>query len=204
MACNDVMQNPEPAPEALIAQALQGDEEAFARLYAAYAPGVYRLAYGVLLHTQDAEEVVQDVFVYVYRNLARFDPARGAFHTWLYTITISRCRNKRRRKWLPTVLLSHLIGQGVEPPGPHGETPEAAMARRDVRDALETALGALSPRLRAAVTLRYAHGLTYREMAEALGCPQKTAESRVRLAHEALRRALGAEGALLLEEVWGF
>ncbi len=204
MSCNESMQHVEPDPEALIAQSLQGNEEAFAALYQACAPGVYRLAYGVLLNTQDAEEVVQDVFVYVYRSLTRFDPNRGAFQTWLYTITISRCRNKRRRKWLPTVMLSHLMGQGIEPAVPRQETPEAAMARRDVRDALETALAALSPRLREAVTLRYAHGLTFREMAEVLGCPQKTAESRVRLAHQALRRALSAEGELLLEELWGF
>ncbi|GAB4444235.1 MAG: RNA polymerase sigma factor SigW [Anaerolineae bacterium] len=198
------MQNADPDPEALIARSLQGDEDAFAALYEACAPGVYRLAYGVLLHVQDAEEVVQDVFVYVYRNRDKFDPARGAFQTWLYTITISRCRNKRRRKWLPTVMLSHLVNQGLEPAGAHHETPEAALARRGVRDALEQALAGLSPRLREAVTLRYAQGLTYREMAEVLGCPQKTAESRVRLAHEALRQSLSAESALLMEELWGF
>ncbi|MBN1284278.1 MAG: sigma-70 family RNA polymerase sigma factor [Anaerolineae bacterium] len=193
-----------PIPEELIARSLAGDEDAFAALYGAYAPGVYRLAYGILLHVQDAEEVVQDVFVYVYRSLARFDPRRGAFRTWLYTITVSRCRNKRRRKWLPTVVLSHLMGQGFEPSGPHRETPEAAVARQNVRDALTDALGGLSPRLREAVALRYGQGLTYREMGEVLGCPPKTAESRIRLAHEALRRALSAEGELLLEELWGF
>ena len=198
------MQDGLPPLESLIAQSLQGDDDAFAALYETCAPAVYRLAYGVLLNVQDAEEVVQDVFVYVYGNLGTFDAERGAFLTWLYTITISRCRNKRRRKWLPTVLLSHLMGTGVEPTSAHTETPEAAMARRDVCDALEAALTRLSPRLREAVALRYAHGLTFREMAEVLGIPQKTAESRVRLAHQALRRALNTEGALLLEELWGF
>jgi RNA polymerase sigma-70 factor (ECF subfamily) len=198
------MQNAENTPEALIARSRQGDEQAFAALYRAYAPGVYRLAYGILLHVQDAEEVVQDVFVYVYRKLDRFDPQRGALRTWLYTITVSRCRNKRRRKWLPTVILSHLISRGIEPAAPHQATPEAALARWGVRDALEQALSTLSPCLREAVALRYAQGLTYREMGQVLGCPQKTAESRVRLAHQALCRALSADGKLLLEELWGF
>jgi RNA polymerase sigma-70 factor, ECF subfamily len=191
-------------PDELIARSLAGDEDAFEALYHGYAPGVYRLAYSILLNVQDAEEVVQDVFVYVYRKLANFDPARGAWRTWLYTITVSRCRNKRRRKWLPTVLLSHLVGQGYEPSGPRQEMPEAAAARQDVRDALAQALGTLSRTQREAVALRYGQGFTYREMGEVLGCPQKTAESRVRLAHEALRRALSAEGELLLEELWGF
>ncbi len=79
------------------------------------------------------------------------------------------------------------------------------MARMGVRDALERALATLSPRLREAVALRYGQGLTYREMADVLDCPQKTAESRVRLAHEALREVLSASGdAVLLEELWSF
>ena len=102
------------------------------------------------------------------------------------------------------MVVSHLIGHGVEPAGPYQATPEAALARQGVRDALEQALSTISPCLREAVALRYARGLTYREMAQVLGCPRKTAESRVRLAHQALRRALSAEGRLLLEELWGF
>ena len=147
---------------------------------------------------------MQEVFIYAFRNLRKYDPDRGAFRTWLYTITVSRCRNMRRRKALPTVDLGKLLSFGLEPSGPKRETPEAAMARSDVRDALEQALGTLSPRLREAVVLRYGHGLTYREMAEILGCPQKTAESRIRLAHEALGKALGVAGRTLLEELWSF
>ncbi|MCZ7547377.1 MAG: sigma-70 family RNA polymerase sigma factor [Anaerolineae bacterium] len=145
MTCNESMQNADPDPEALIARSLQGDEEAFAALYEACAPGVYRLAYGVLLHVQDAEEVVQDVFVYVYRNRDKFDPARGAFQTWLYTITISRCRNKRRRKWLPTVMLSQLVNQGLEPAGAHHETP-APQGHRRQKAGRATARAGSSPR----------------------------------------------------------
>ncbi len=68
-------------------------------------------------------------------------------------------------------------------------------------------MATLSPRLREAIALRYGQGLTYREMADILDCPQKTAESRVRLAHEALREAMSAENkdsVALLEEMWSF
>ena len=183
-----------------------GDQAACASFYDTVAPGMYRLAYSILLHQEDAEDVTQEAMVYAFRNLHHYDQARGAIRTWLYTITVSRCRNARRRKWLPTTALSHLLSLGLEPMVPPDHTPEAAISRMGVRDALENALATLSPRLREAVALRYGQGLTYREMAEVLDCPQKTAESRVRLAHEALRVALqpyNPEGALL-EELWGF
>jgi RNA polymerase sigma-70 factor (ECF subfamily) len=190
--------------QALIARCVSGDEAATSEFYTAAAPGVYRLAYSILLHKQDAEDVVQDSMVYAFRNLHRYDPARGAVRTWLYTITVSRCRNARRRKWLPQTALSHLLTIGIEPPAPVGEAPEAAVARMGVRDALEKALTGLTPRLREAIALRYGQGLTYREMAEILDCPQKTAESRVRLAHEALREALHSPDGALVEELWSF
>jgi RNA polymerase sigma-70 factor (ECF subfamily) len=183
----------------LIARCLDGDQAAFAALYEAAAPGVYRLAYSILLHPQDAEDVVQEALVYAFRNLRHFDPARGAFRTWLYTITVSRCRNARRRKWLPTLRLSSIFGLGLEPSAPEEQAPEAVYARLSAWETLEKALQTLSPRLREAIALRYGQGLTYREMADVLDCPAKTAESRVRLAHEALREALAGSEAILLE-----
>ena len=186
----------------LIAQCLGGDQAAYAMLYDRYAPGLYRLSYSILLVEQDAEDVLQEVMVYAFRNLHRYDPARAAFRTWLYTITISRCRNARRRKWLPTIALGHLLNVGVEPSAPEDESPEVRAAWAEVRGSLQDALRTLSPRLREAVALRYGQGLTYREMAEIIDCPQKTAESRVRLAHEQLRKAMSAADAAALEELW--
>ena len=94
---------------ALVARCVAGDQMAYAEFYDSVAPGVYRLAYSILLHQEDAEDVMQEALVYTFRNLHRYDPTRGAVRTWLYTITVSRCRNARRRKWLPTTALSHLL-----------------------------------------------------------------------------------------------
>ncbi|MBN1681735.1 MAG: sigma-70 family RNA polymerase sigma factor [Anaerolineae bacterium] len=186
----------------LIARCLNGDQVAYAALYDRYAPGMYRLAYSVLLVAQDAEDVLQESMVYAFRNLDRYDPDRAAFRTWLSMITISRCRNARRRKWLPTVALTTLFNVGIEPATPADESPETQAAWQDVREALGCALHTLSPRLREAVALRYGQGLTYREMAEVIGCPQKTAESRIRLAHEQLRNAMSTADRAALEELW--
>jgi RNA polymerase sigma-70 factor (ECF subfamily) len=190
--------------EALINRSMKGDQSAYAALYEIVAPGLYRLAYSILLHEEDAEDVVQEAMVYAFRNLRHYDISRGTFRTWLYTITVSRCRNARRRKWHPTTALANLLSLGQEPRMPDDYTPEAAVARMGIREALEQALASLSPRLREAIALRYGQGLTYREMADVLDCPQKTAESRVRLAHEALREAMVPADVTLLEELWSF
>jgi len=201
----DTGQKPEQdALEALIVRCLRGDQQAYTALYDAVAPGLYRLAYSILLDRQDAEDVLQEALVYAFRNLRQYQADRGAFRTWLYTITVSRCRNARRRKWLPLTALTSLLNVGIEPSEPIDHTPEAAIARMGVREALESALTTLSPRLREAIALRYGQGLSYREMADILECPQKTAESRVRLAHEGLRAAMSESDVALLEELWSF
>lgn len=186
----------------LIARCLNGDQAAYGTLYDRYAPGLYRLAYSILLVEQDAEDVLQESMVYAFRNLDRYDPVRASFRTWLYTITVSRCRNARRRKWLPTVALPNLLSIGIEPPAPADQGPEVQASWEEVRQSLARALTTLSPRLREAVALRYGQGLTYREMAAIIDVPQKTAESRVRLAHEQLRRAMSAADHAALQELW--
>lgn len=191
------MAQPDETTDMLIARCLQGDQAGYAQLYELYAPVIYRLCYSLLLNRQDAEDVMQEAFVYAFRCLHRYDPARAAFKTWLYTIALSRCRNVYRRKHS---LLSLLLLPDV--PAPKSDGPEAALSKKDAQTALEAALKSLSPPLRESVILRYGHGLTYREMATVIGCPQKTAESRVRLAHDRLRKLLQAEW--IVEEWIGF
>lgn len=185
--------------ETLILRCLKGDQTSYEAIYSQFAPGIYRLCYSLLLHKQDAEDVTQETFVYAFRNLHRYDAQRAAFKTWLYTIAISRCRNQYRRKHPLLMDLAQVFQ--LDLPGPKTERPEVALMHQSARDAVEAALASLSPRLREAVVLRYGHGLTYREIAEIMDCPQKTAESRVRLAHEALRGVLQSVGPGLLDEL---
>lgn len=191
--------NPEQQILDWIQQALAGEQTAFSQLYNHYASGIYRLCYSLVLNKQDAEDVMQESFVYAFKNLARFDADKASFKTWLYTITVSRCRNTYRRKRFPTIDLSQLLQ--LQLPGPKSETPEAALSQRESVEAIQKALVELSPILREAVVLRYGHGLTYREMADIMDCPHKTAESRVRLAHQKLKDVLRPVGRGLLDEL---
>jgi RNA polymerase sigma-70 factor (ECF subfamily) len=145
---------------------------------------------------------MQDSFVYGFKNLSRFDAARAGFKTWLYTIAVSRCRNTYRRKRMPLVDIAQMFG--LEIAAPASESPEAENAREAARAAVNTALAGLSPLLREAVVLRYGQGLTFREIAEVMDCPLKTAESRVRLAHEKLRSLLNTQGRGLLAELLSY
>jgi len=178
--------------QALIERCLAGDEAAYADLYRVFAGDAYRLVYGLLGHHEDAEEVVQDTFVYAMRNLRRYDERKASFRTWLFVIATSRARNKRRRRWLPTVSLRQLLQIGVELPAPDtSERPPEGRLEEGSRDAaIRSALAQLSPKLREAAVLRHFEGLTYREIGQILGIPTKTAESRVRLAHKALRELM--------------
>lgn len=185
--------------ETLIARCLQGDQSSYEAIYSQFAPGIYRLCYSLLLHKQDAEDVMQETFVYAFRNLNRYDSRRAALKTWLYTIAISRCRNQYRRKH--PLLLDIAAMFHLDLPAPKSESPESVLVHQNTREAIETALAGLSPRLREAVVLRYGHNLTYREIAAIMDCPQKTAESRVRLAHDALRGVLQTVGPGLLDEL---
>jgi RNA polymerase sigma-70 factor (ECF subfamily) len=193
--------SPEQLSE-LIQRGRQGEETACAELYRHFSPLLMRLCLGLLGDLQDAEEVTQDSFVYALRNLTRYNPARSAFPTWLYTITLSRCRNKRRRKMLVQLPLELLL---AEAPRQTDRLVESVLARRGVRQQVWLALQALRPHLREAVALRYLGEMRYKEIGEALGCNPKTAESRVRLGLDQLRQALRereVEGELDRVDQW--
>lgn len=176
-----------------IAEACQGDESAAEALYGFFSPRVFRMAAALLNDAGDAEEVMQDAFVYALKNLRRYDPSRSAFQTWLFTIAISRCRNKRRRKWLVTVPLSWLDRNEKR----NAVLPlEDWLAARGVRRELWSAVQSLSPKPREAIVLRFIGEMTYDEISGAVGCSAKAAESRVRTGIDALRRRLAEEGVM--------
>jgi RNA polymerase sigma factor (sigma-70 family) len=175
-----------------------GDESAAEALYDAYRVRIYRLAYALLGDGGDAEEVMQDVMVYVLNHLDRYDPQRATLITWLHMITVSRCRDRGRRKRLPRVPLGDWEGEGGGIAAP-GTGPEGTAVARESRHELRRALDQLSPKLREAIVLRYWGQHTYQEIGQILGCPLSTAQSRVRLAYERLRELLSPAGVPALE-----
>ncbi len=174
----------------LIQHCLASDEAAYVALYELYSGMIYRLNFSLLQHTEDAEEVLQDSFEYAFRRLHKYDANKSAFKTGLYRIAVSRCRNKRRRKWLPTFSINQLVGfdaQDEDTP-----SPDAAVLLTEKQKQVWEALQTLSPKLRETAVLRYYENLSYKEIDAILDIPSKTVESRIRLAHKALKKLLNA------------
>jgi RNA polymerase sigma-70 factor (ECF subfamily) len=188
-----------PDIDILIQRWQSGEQCAAEALYQQHREQIYRLAYGLLGETADAEEAAQDALSYALLNIRRFDPLRSSFTTWLHTITVSRCRNRYRRRRLSSVSLFTWLEEGHDIADPSA-TPEHLARRRETHGEVWKAIRALKPPLREVILLRYWAGHTYREIADIVGCPLPTAQSRVRLAFDQLRTRLAPDDLSVLEE----
>lgn len=168
---------------------IAGDETALAELYDAYAPLVYGRALRVTGDWAAAQDVTQEVFVHVWEHPSRFDSDRGGFHAWVSVIAHRRAVDWVRRE-----------AAQRRSPRPPDEPPEPAPGPAEIvvssllRALIRRAVDALPPAQRRAVRLAYFEGHTYRQVAAALGIPEGTAKSRLRLGLAAVGRRLQAEG----------
>jgi RNA polymerase sigma-70 factor (ECF subfamily) len=191
------MSNP-PNLEALIQRWQTGDQHAAEVLYNQQREPILRLAYGLLGDPADAEEAAQDALAYALLHIDRYDVGRASFSTWLHTITVSRCRDRQRRRRLPTTPL--FSWQQGEEPIDQAVSLEHQSHRQEIRNQIWQAVQALSPPLREAIVLRYWAGHTFKEMSQILKCPLSTAQSRVRLAYDRLRTQLTSADLAAFEE----
>lgn len=157
----------------LLVRAGKGDQSAFAAFYDLLARRVYGVAVRLVGVETLAEDVVQEVFVEVWRNAPRFDPSRGSAATWTLMITrrraIDRIRSEqaaRDREQREACLQGTAVHDQVND----------HIATADVREALQS----LPERQREAVVLAFFGGHTHREVALLLGAPLGTVKSRIR------------------------
>ena len=155
-------------------------------LYEAYHRQALGLAYRVLNDAAEAEEVVQEAFLAVWRAGRSYDPARGSVRTWLLTLVRNRAidviRTRQRRPVRPL----------ADVPDPVDPSDVPAQVSLNVDSAAaERALQALPPEQREAVELAFLGGLSHGEIATRLGLPVGTVKGRIRLGLDRLRSALG-------------
>ena len=179
--------------QAIIDRCLDGDDSAYILLYRTCAPMIYRLNMSLLGNIEDAEEVLQDSFEYAFRRLELFDANKSAFKTWLYRIAISRCRNKRRRKWLPTMPFQTPSGDELDVVDSNAPSPAEVVNMSEEQQRVWQAIQQLSDKLREVALLRYYEEMRYPEIGAILGISPKTVESRMRLAHKKLKLLLVEE-----------
>jgi len=170
----------------VLQQARQGDRTAFAQLVEHYYPRALRFALQMLRSREDAEEAVQDTFLRVHDNLARFRED-APFDPWFFRILGNRCRTllARRKRH------HEVIEYGDLPPD------AASDARTDLNDLgfareVHRALAELPPEQREAFLLRHVNDMDYEEMTIVTGAKGSTLRMRVKRAIDALREKLQA------------
>ena len=165
---------------ALVGRVLAGDAAAFEVLDERYQRPLFNVAVRMLGSREDAADATQNALIRVYENLRAFDPGRR-FFSWSYRILVNECLNVLRARRVTVDADDALMA-------PIAFDQVAAAERRA---AVQRALMDLAPELRAVIVLRHYAGLSYEQIAEALGgVPVKTVKSRLYTARQRLGRTL--------------
>jgi RNA polymerase sigma-70 factor, ECF subfamily len=192
----------ETSDEELMAQLAAGREEALGPLYTRYAARIFGLASQSLERTA-AEEVVQDVFLAIWRNAGTFRPERGRFRPWMFQIAHNRVLNELRRRSRQPVFEFDPEGARLAAMPDPDPDPEEAVWRTEERDRLRSALEALPAAQRRALDLAYFEELSHPRVAERLGVPLGTTKTRIRAGLQKLRASLSSAVAGLILGIIG-
>ncbi len=172
----------------LVLRCQKGDVDAMGILITRYQHWAYNIAYGILGHHQDAEDVAQDAFLSVWENIGTFE-FRSQFSTWLYRIVKNKCFNQidqyQRRKTEPMEIDDSQPWVPLDP-----ATPEEAALRSEEKDIVHNALSKLKSSYREILILRELRELSYEEISEILGCTLGRVKSRLHEARKALKTEL--------------
>jgi RNA polymerase sigma-70 factor (ECF subfamily) len=161
-----------------------GDENAMAALYDRYSSIVYSVALRVLGDTYAAEDVLQEVFMQLWRNPGAFDSSRGNMAAWLAVIARNRAIDSLRKRRPETDIADVVVSVDPDMAG----DAERARAMEKVRGAL----GTMPAAQRTALEMAYFEGLTHTEIASKTGEPRGTIKTRIRAGLLALRKACEA------------
>ncbi len=183
--------------EALLVGELQaGSEDAFIYLLRVYQNPVYNLVVHIVEATRDAPDVMQNVFLKVFRGI-RYFHGESSLRTWIYRIAVHEASNHRRgwlrRKWREALSLDE---HGVSVDGflarspAHPVTPFELAERSERQRVVRRALASLAQPYRTALVLREIEELSYEEIGQVLGVSEGTVKSRLVRGRELLRRKL--------------
>ncbi|HRE91676.1 MAG TPA: sigma-70 family RNA polymerase sigma factor [Myxococcota bacterium] len=167
-----------------LALLVRGDRQALARLYDRHAPLLLALGVRLLSDRREAEDVLHDCFVELWRHAGDYDPRRASVKTWIALRMRSRCIDRLRSAgWTRRETVPERTLESVAAPA-HSDGADS--------DRLEKALDELPPEQREVLRLTYFEGLSSSEIAEKIRIPIGTVKSRVRAAMTRLRTLLGA------------
>ena len=177
----------------LVERTVAGDQRAYGLLVTKYQRRIERLIGRMVRDVDLVEDIAQETFIRAYRALHQF---RGdaQFYTWLYRIAVNTAKKSLMDMKRNPVISENALRSGGDDDETSRlgheltseETPETVLAAREIAQAVNAAMEALPEDLRQAVTLREIEGLSYEDIAEAMGCPIGTVRSRIFRAREAI------------------
>jgi RNA polymerase sigma factor (sigma-70 family) len=184
-----------PEDERLLLQkAIHQDLDAYSQLIRLYHSKIFGLVYNMTGNREDAEDVVQDVFVKAYSSLPRFK-GESSFYTWIYRIAVNRTINFLKKNRKRTLLSLDDVDEAIERDPAYVELSAKATPLKDIdlselQERLNKALLTLSEKHRAVVVLHDIQGVSHEEIAKMLCCSPGTVRSRLFYARQCLQREL--------------
>lgn len=178
----------------LIEKWQSGDMSAFEALFQEHQALVFKTAYLMTGSREEAEDILQEVFVAVWNSRHTFNQEKGRLTTWLHRITVNQCVSKHRKKQAPTFSLEKARMEGFDlVETRNSELPEESLISSLECERLIKAMNSLDSKQRPALVLRYFDDLPYDEIAQVLGIPLGTVKSRINQALKSLRGQLGIQ-----------
>lgn len=181
----------------LVRRCIAGDSAAWEEIVQTYNRRIYNICYRFAGSGDDAEDLTQEVFIKMYRTLSSYDSSKGAFVTWVTTITrnllVDHFRKTKQDRMTDSMdaTTEHEDAQPLsEQIQDQSAPPDAHVRQREVGETVHAALGKLSPELREAVILRDLQDMDYREIANVLKVPEGTVKSRINRGRAELARLL--------------
>ncbi len=172
----------------MISRCQQGDQQALKEIYDKYHKKVYRIAYGVVRQREDALDIVQEVFIKLFRSIKNFE-GRSHFYTYLYRMVMNTTIDYARKAGKKFV--SSLDEEGsFEPPDRVEKGPERILLQKELEERVKLAMNKLPAEQKAALIFRDVEGLSYQEMAEAMGCSIGTVMSRLHYGRKRMQELL--------------
>jgi RNA polymerase sigma-70 factor, ECF subfamily len=183
---------------ALVKRCIAGDSYAWEEIVRANNRRVYNICYRFTNSSDDAEDLAQEVFIKVYRTLASYDLEKGAFTTWLTTVTrnllVDHFRRSKQDRMTDSIDTNPqndedypTLGDTIQD---RSATPDETYAAKQKQKLVQEALQKLSPDLREAVILRDLQDMDYKEISAALKVPEGTVKSRINRGRTELARVL--------------
>jgi RNA polymerase sigma-70 factor (ECF subfamily) len=182
----------------LVRRCISGDAAAWEEIVQRYHRRIYNVCYRFAGDAENAQDLTQEVFIKMYRTLRTYDSGKGAFMTWVTTITrnllvdhFRKTKGDRVTDSLDSTTSEHEDAQPLsERIADRAPPPDASVQSRETREMVHLALQKLSPELREAVILRDLQDMDYREIATALRVPEGTVKSRINRGRAELARLL--------------